>query len=66
MIVVDLTDEEAWTMAKRVCTAKELEALELHRIGLGYRRIALVLRIQVSTAQDRVNRAKRRIEEATR
>lgn len=53
-------------LAERVCTAKELEALRAREAGAGYRRIALMLDISVSSARDRVQRALAKLERELR
>lgn len=65
--MTELSDEEAWAIARRVCTAAELEALRtrerLARSGLphGYRSIAAELGVSVITVRDRIWRAEQRI-----
>lgn len=65
-----LTDEEAWAIARRVCTASELEVLRtrerLERSGrhYGYRSVAEELGIAWTTVRDRIDRAERRIQRA--
>jgi DNA-binding CsgD family transcriptional regulator len=56
-----------WQTAERVCTPKELEALELHhRRGLSYSQIALTLHIHPGSVRDRIKNAHRKIAAATR
>lgn len=45
-------------LAEDVCTSKELDALKLYEPQrVGYRSVAVLLGISVSTARDRINRA---------
>lgn len=53
---------EAWEVATRVCTEKELVALRLWENGCGYRRIGLILGISMSSARGRVHRALDRVQ----
>lgn len=48
---------DEWEIALVVCTDKQLEALELYRLGYGYRRIARALGVSTGTARDRVEGA---------
>lgn len=48
-------------LAAELCTPKELEAFVLWNRGAGYRRIADLIGISVSTARDRVDRARRKL-----
>lgn len=48
-------------LAERLLTVKELEALKLWEAGAGYRRVARMLDIAPTTAQDRVRRALRKL-----
>jgi len=60
-----VTDPAYWTLAAKVCTAKELEALELRdRNGLGQRMIALSLGVARSTVRERLDNADRKIQAA--
>ena len=49
-----------------VITMAEYQALRLHLEGYGYRRIAVVLDISITTARDRIKRGNRKLEEADR
>lgn len=53
-----------WTLAKKVCTKKQLAALDLWRHGAGRRRIGLALGIEESTAREHVRRGLAAIEKA--
>ena len=55
-----LTDLE-WQTAKRVCTKKQLAALDLWRRGAGKHRIGLVLGIDSATAREHVKRGLKRV-----
>jgi len=56
-----LISPEEWAIAKKVCTAKQLAALDLWRRGAGWKRIATVLAIDPSTARAHVRAGRRRI-----
>lgn len=49
-------------MAERVCTAKQLRALDLWRRGWGARRIARHLDIDISSARYRISAGQKRLE----
>lgn len=57
-----------WTTAREVCTPDELLVLQLaeqtDRLGqpMGRRRIALILGIAPTTARDRLNRARQKVD----
>jgi len=57
-----------WKTAERVCTPDELLVLQLaeqtDRLGqpMGRRRIALILGIAPTTARDRLNRARQKVD----
>jgi DNA-binding CsgD family transcriptional regulator len=51
------TDDEIMTIAQRVCTPKELDALTLYRKGLGYRAIGRTLGISRDAARARIEHA---------
>lgn len=56
-----------WALAKNVCTAKELEALELReRHGLSQYAIALVLDLSRWSVRERLRNADRKIDIAIR
>lgn len=60
-----MIDPSYWPVAARVCTAKELEALELRDLhGLGQRVIALSLGLSRSTIRERLDNADRKIQTA--
>jgi len=48
-------------IATRVCTPKELEALELRHAGLSLRQIAFVLDLSLTTVADRIRRAEQKV-----
>ena len=48
------------------CTEAEVEAVVLHDLGWGYRRIAAHQGVSMTTTRDRVRRAAQRIEQAKR
>lgn len=52
---------EEWDVARRVCTEKQLRALDLWRRGWGARRVAHHLGIDVSSARARIAAGRRRI-----
>jgi DNA-binding CsgD family transcriptional regulator len=56
-----LLSREEWELAKKVCTPKQLEALDLWRRGVGKRRMGDLLDIDPSTARDRVRAGLRRL-----
>lgn len=62
MIAPSERSAEAWEVAERVCTARELQALRLYDQGLGFFRIGAMLGIATSTARSRVERAIGKIE----
>ena len=65
----DTTAAEAnavFELARRVCTAKELDALALYAAEYGYRSIAEALGISRSSARDRIQNASRKIRQAMR
>lgn len=43
-------------IAKELLTAKELDAVELSTSGVGYKRLAILYGVSISTARDRVQR----------
>lgn len=59
-VSVKLTAAE-WEIAKRVCSPRQLTALDLWRRGAGSRRIGVVLGIDRSTAREHVKRALEKI-----
>lgn len=58
-----LTEVE-WELAQQVCTRRQLDALGLWRRGAGWKRIALTLGIDPSTAKGHVRAARKRVDEA--
>lgn len=52
------------TTATRVLTPKELDAWKLSLDGAGYRRIALALGISIDTTRGRLDRARRKLDQA--
>ena len=61
-----MTGDRYWQTATKVCTPKELQALELVRAGLGEWQAALRLGISRRSLRDRVTNAERKIVQATR
>jgi DNA-binding NarL/FixJ family response regulator len=62
-----VTTDPYWQTAERVCTAKQLEILELkHRHGLALRPIAFQLGISFGTVRDHLARAEQKIAIAMR
>lgn len=62
-----MTDAAFWVVARRVCTSKELEALELHRRhGFGQRQVAYALGISRASVRERIENADRKIERELR
>lgn len=55
-----MTDDPLAT-ARRVCTPKQIEALELINQGYGPRRIARILGISKQAVNDRIENARRKI-----
>ena len=60
------SSRELLELARGVCTAREVEALEWWARGAGYRRIGLILGVWPPRARDRVQRALRKLERAAR
>ena len=52
---------EEWSVAREVCTPKQVAALDLWRRGAGKKRIGLVLGIDESTAEQHVRRGLARL-----
>lgn len=50
-----------WETARRVCTDKQIAALDLWRRGAGKNRIGLVLGIDSATAREHVKRGLKRV-----
>ena len=61
----DLTPEQRDEIS-RLVTDKELDALKLSLDGAGYKRIASALDISPDTARDRVQRARRKLDQIRR
>jgi DNA-binding CsgD family transcriptional regulator len=61
----DLTQAQRDSIA-RLVTDKELDALKLSLDGAGYKRIAAALDISPDTARDRVQRARRKLDQIRR
>lgn len=55
-------NQDHWPIAHRICSPRELEALQLHDHGLSYRTIALHLGISTQRAHQLVHRAGQKIE----
>lgn len=55
-----MTTEDEWEIARRVCTRAELDALQLHE-QMGYKRMATMLGLSISTVRGRVDRATAKI-----
>lgn len=56
------TEDPFWQAAQQVCTKDQLQVLDLHhRVGLGARAIAKVLRISRSAVRDRQQAAEEKI-----
>lgn len=53
-----------WETAKRVCTERQIEAIDLWRRGHSARQIGRLLEIDERTVRDRLERAQRRIANA--
>jgi DNA-directed RNA polymerase specialized sigma24 family protein len=54
-------DPRVREIAERTCTPKQLDALKLRAEGLGYKTVARVLNLDVSSTRDRIQRAERRL-----
>lgn len=60
-----MTNDAYWITARRVCTVKEFEVLELRdKHGLGTRVIAFSLCISRGAVRDRLENADRKIKDA--
>lgn len=46
-----LSPAELMDIARRVCTAKQLQVVQLHDTGLGWKRISLVLNVSTDTVR---------------
>lgn len=46
-----LSPTDLMDIARRVCTAKQLEVVKLHDTGLGWKRISLVLGVSTDTVR---------------
>lgn len=57
-----MTNPDYWTIANRVCTPRQLEALQLADKGLSYRSIAWHLEISPERVGQLVRRATQKIE----
>jgi DNA-binding CsgD family transcriptional regulator len=55
-----------WTLAKQVCTKRQLQALDWARHGAGRHRIGLMLGIDPASARDLVKAGMRKLERAKR
>lgn len=53
--------ETEWLVAQRVCTDKQIHALDYWRRGWGYRSISVQLDINPSSAKSRIDSARRNI-----
>lgn len=53
-----------WEVAKTVCTAKQLAAMDHWRRGVGWKRIGRLLGIHPSTAKGHVEAGSKRLEDA--
>lgn len=54
-------DPELRAIVERVCTPKERDALELHMLGNGYKRIGRILGISRDAARARLDSARDKI-----
>jgi DNA-binding CsgD family transcriptional regulator len=59
-------DKETLELARRVCTANEIEVLELKASGYGRRRMAVALGISEDSVRSRLTNAKRKLTAARR
>jgi DNA-binding CsgD family transcriptional regulator len=55
-----------WALAKKVCTARQLQALDWARHGAGRHRIGLMLGLDPGSARDLVQAGMRKLERAKR
>lgn len=53
-----------WTVAKEVCTPRQIQVLDAYRRGWGAKRISKLLDIDESTAQEHIRRGLRRLGKA--
>lgn len=53
---------ETEELARQICTLREAEAFILWNRGAGYRRVANLLGISMTTARDRIARARRKLD----
>ena len=54
--------DEIVAIAERVCTRAQIEVVELHEAGLGYRTIGRRLGLSPTSVRDRLDRATERID----
>ena len=53
---------DAWETARKVCTPRQYEVLELkHRHGMALRPIAAMLGVSVATVRDHLSRAEQKV-----
>jgi predicted DNA-binding protein (UPF0251 family) len=64
--VPELSEEEFWELAQRVCTEREVEALRLKSLGFSERSAAKRLGISRSSFGDRLDSAERKLLAAMR
>lgn len=58
--------EEVMCVARTVCTARQIEVLELRRQGVGWKLTATIIGIDRSTVRAHFDAAMRRLEQAER
>lgn len=60
---MNLSDDE-WAVAKQVCTARQLTAMQYRRQGVSWRRIGRLMGLDPKTVRDHVEAGSRRLEQA--